>query len=107
MLDGTPPKPHRGQLLHFYSRHYYAERVRPLYEVRMTGLKNRAKFSNEPVPEPLPLQNAVTLEVWEKETPAFQKEVELAWEREYQAKLRGWEASLSSAPARTAEELAS
>jgi hypothetical protein len=44
--------------------------------------------------------------VWAEETPAFQRECEVAMEREYQQKLKAWEASLADSPTRSAEEIA-
>jgi hypothetical protein len=72
----------------------------------MEAIKRRAEYTGEKVPAVLALQNLVTKEVWDEEEPAFQEEVKLVWEREYQASVRGWEASLSDSPTRTPEELA-
>ncbi|KAJ7855819.1 hypothetical protein B0H13DRAFT_2357662 [Mycena leptocephala] len=106
VLDGAPPKPQRGQLLHFYSRKCFETRVKPRYLERMESIKRRAVYTGEKVPAALALQNTVTKEVWDDETPAFQQEMKLNWEQEYQAAVKGWKASLSDSPTRTAEELA-
>ncbi|KAJ7025442.1 hypothetical protein C8F04DRAFT_1269179 [Mycena alexandri] len=106
ILDGAPAKPQRGQLLHCYSRHFFEERVKERYEERLASLKRRAVFTGEQVPKQLALQNAVTKEVWDEETPGFQKEVTALWEREYNQALKGWEASLADSPTRTPQELA-
>ncbi|KAJ6451146.1 hypothetical protein C8R45DRAFT_1113690 [Mycena sanguinolenta] len=106
VLDYAQPKPQRGQLRHFYSRRYFDSRVKLRYEERMAALKRRAGHTGEKVPAPLALQNQVTKEVWDDETPAFQEEVKVAWEREYQTVLKAWQASLSDGPARTPEEFA-
>ncbi|KAJ7863884.1 hypothetical protein B0H13DRAFT_2353934 [Mycena leptocephala] len=106
VLDGAPPKPQRGQLLHFYSRKCFETRVKPVYIARKEAIQRRAMYTGEKVPATLALQNQVTKEVWDDEPPAFQEEIKLAWEREYQASVKGWEASLADSPTRTPEELA-
>jgi hypothetical protein len=72
----------------------------------MESLTRRAALSGEPLPKKIDVTAKVTAELYEQETPAFQKDCELAMEREYQQALKGWEASLSDSPARSPEEIA-
>ncbi|KAJ7440828.1 hypothetical protein B0H11DRAFT_2252646 [Mycena galericulata] len=105
VLDGAPPKPQRPQLLHFYSRKYYDTLIKPVYEARLAKEKRTAKRTGGEEPKELTLRNAVTQEMWDEETPARQKEIKDALEREHQLKLKGWKASLADSPTRTAEEM--
>ncbi|KAJ7025490.1 hypothetical protein C8F04DRAFT_1269103 [Mycena alexandri] len=106
VFDGAPAKPQRGQLLHCYSRHFFEARVKERFDARYESLKRRAEFTEEAVPKSIVVQNQVTKEVWEEETPAFREDVRALWEREYQQALKGWKASLADSPTRTPEELA-
>ncbi|KAJ6475386.1 hypothetical protein C8R45DRAFT_935014 [Mycena sanguinolenta] len=106
VLDYAAPKPQRRQLQHFYSRRYYESQVKPRCKERMAALKRRAACTGTKTPTPLALQNEVTKGVWSDETPAFQEQVKVAWEREYQAAVKAWEAALADGPARTPEEFA-
>ncbi|KAJ7699837.1 hypothetical protein B0H14DRAFT_3528293 [Mycena olivaceomarginata] len=87
VLDGAPPKPQRGRLLHFYSRKFYDSRIKEDAEERMVSLTRRAELAGEAAPK--------RIDVIAK----------LAMEREHQQALKGWEASLSDSPTRTAEEI--
>ncbi|KAJ7306866.1 hypothetical protein DFH08DRAFT_975891 [Mycena albidolilacea] len=110
VLNGAPPKPQRGRILHFYSRKYYATRIRQRVDERVESLKRRARFAGETVAEaermPIDVVAKVTSEVWAEETPAFQRECEVAMEEEYQKVVKAWEMSLADSPTRTAEEIA-
>ncbi|KAJ7018491.1 hypothetical protein C8F04DRAFT_1277636 [Mycena alexandri] len=106
VLDGAPPKPQRGQVLHCYSRHFFEARVKERFDQRYASLKRRAEYTGEAVLKAIAVQNLVTREAWDEETPAMQREVKLLWEAEYQRALKGWEASLANAPTRTPVELA-
>ncbi|KAJ7772153.1 hypothetical protein B0H14DRAFT_3164805 [Mycena olivaceomarginata] len=106
VLDGTPPKPQRGRISHYYSRKFYETRVKDRVKQRVVSLKKRAELAGEPVPQTIDVVAKVTAEVWDEESPEFQRECELAMEREYQATVRAWEASLADSPNQTAEEMA-
>ncbi|KAJ7302606.1 hypothetical protein DFH08DRAFT_977732 [Mycena albidolilacea] len=80
-LDGAPPKPQRGRPIHFYSR---KDRDAPTIDVI----------------------SKVTAEMYNKESPAFRDEIELAAEREHQQAVKAWEVSLADSPTRTPEEMA-
>ncbi|KAJ7434718.1 hypothetical protein FB451DRAFT_1195097 [Mycena latifolia] len=106
VLDGAPAKPQRPQLLQFYSRKFYDERIKDRYEQTLDARKKRAMFTDEPVPAELALRNEVTKQAFEAETPAFREEVKAALEREYELAVVGWKASLADSPTRTPEEMA-
>ncbi|KAJ6549006.1 hypothetical protein B0H19DRAFT_1265778 [Mycena capillaripes] len=106
VLDGTPAKPQRGRLIHFYSRKYYETRIKPVVQERMEALKRRAEFTGETMPKNIDVISKVTSEMWEGEVPSFKHECELAAEREYQQQLVAWQATQPDAPTRTPEELA-
>ncbi|KAJ7817253.1 hypothetical protein B0H14DRAFT_3474731 [Mycena olivaceomarginata] len=107
ILDGAPPKPQRGRLLHFYSRKFYDTRIKEDIEECMVALTRRAELVGEAPPIRIDVIAKVTAECWEQETAEFQRDCEFAMEREYQQAVKGWEASLSDSPTRTAEEIAS
>jgi hypothetical protein len=106
VLDGAPPKPQRGRMAHFYSRKFYDTRIKEEVEERLASLTRHAEREGGPPPKRIDVIAKVTAECWDRETPEFQRDCELALEREYQQVLKGWEASLSDSPTRTAEEIA-
>jgi hypothetical protein len=106
VLDGAPAKPQRGRIQHFYSRKFYESRIKQHVEDRMESLGRRSALSGDPPPKKIDVVAKVTAELYEQETPEFQKDCELAMEREYQQALKGWEASLADSPTRTPEEIA-
>lgn len=98
VLDGAPPKPQRGRIIHFYSRKFYETRVKEHVEKRLEKSPAEGESS-------IKLVAKVTSERWEQESPDFKRECETAMEREYQQALKGWEASLADSLTRTAEEI--
>jgi hypothetical protein len=71
VLDGAPPKPLRGRIIHFYSWMYYDVRVKQRVEAHLEALKRRSDVSGEPMPRKIDVIAKVTSDVWEEETPAF------------------------------------
>ncbi|KAJ7255784.1 hypothetical protein B0H12DRAFT_1232953, partial [Mycena haematopus] len=107
VLDGVPGKPQRSRILHFYSRNFYETRIKSRVEQRVAGLKRRAELSGESVPtKPIDVVAKVTAEAWDEESFEFKQECEVRLEREYQAEVKAWEASLADSPTRTADEIA-
>ncbi|KAJ7864437.1 hypothetical protein B0H14DRAFT_3603594 [Mycena olivaceomarginata] len=106
VLDGVPPKPQRGRIVHFYSRKYYETCVKARVESRLESLRRHAKMSGEDMLRTIEVVAKVTNECFEEENVAFQKEVEVAYAKEYQLSLKAWEASLADSPTRTPEEIA-
>ncbi|KAJ7754664.1 hypothetical protein DFH07DRAFT_959686 [Mycena maculata] len=104
VLDDSPPKPQRPQLLHFYSRKFYAERVKEHFEERFEVEKQRCLRLGKDAPTALHVSNLLTQERWDSESFAFQEEVKAAREREYEMAVKGWEMSRKDSPTRTAEE---
>ncbi|KAJ7747607.1 hypothetical protein B0H14DRAFT_3604655 [Mycena olivaceomarginata] len=72
VLDGAPPKPQRGRLLHFYSRKFYDSRIKEDAEERMVSLTRRAELAGEAAPKRIDVIAKVTAECWEQETVEFQ-----------------------------------
>jgi hypothetical protein len=107
VLDSAPLKPQRGRLNHFYSRKFYDTRIKPHVDARMESLKRRAEFAGEAEPELIDVVAKVTAEQWELETPEFQRECEVAKEREHDQAVAAWKASMADSPSRTPEEIAS
>jgi hypothetical protein len=93
-------------MIHFYSRKFYESHIKEVVEERMASLNRRAGLAGEAVPERIDVIAKVTVECWDGETEEFRQDCELAMECEYQQALKGWEASLSDTPTRTAEEIA-
>ncbi|KAJ7740185.1 hypothetical protein DFH07DRAFT_965369 [Mycena maculata] len=106
VLDGAPPKPTHPQLLQYWSRHFYDEKIKACFEARFKGLKRKADMDGTEQPEVLKVRRIVTAECWADEPASQQAEVKLAQEREYVAAVKAWEESLKDSPTRTAEEMA-
>jgi hypothetical protein len=106
VLDGAPPKPQRGRIVHFYSRKYYDTRIKSRVDARLASVKRRIENSGEEKPETIDIVSKVTAELWEDESAEFRHEVEVAFEHEYQQNLRAWEVSLADSPTRSPEEIA-
>ncbi|KAJ7333207.1 hypothetical protein DFH08DRAFT_814325 [Mycena albidolilacea] len=105
-LDGALSKPHRGCIIHFYSRMYYDTRVKHHVKECLESLKRRCDLLAEPMLRKLNVIAKVTSEVWETEPLAFQHECMLELEQEYQQRLEAWEVLLTDSPTRTPEEIA-
>ncbi|KAJ7686442.1 hypothetical protein B0H14DRAFT_2654290 [Mycena olivaceomarginata] len=71
VLDGAPPKPQRGRIVHFYSRKYYDTRIKTRVEARLASLKRRTQNSGEAKPETIDVVSKVTNELWDDESPEF------------------------------------
>ncbi|KAF7373976.1 hypothetical protein MSAN_00610300 [Mycena sanguinolenta] len=106
ILDGAPPTPQRPRMVHFYSRKFYDDRVKPYVEERLEALTRRAELSGEDLPRKIDVISKVTAERWEAETAGFKAECQVAMEREYEAALKAWESSLADSPTQTPEERA-
>ncbi|KAJ7301194.1 hypothetical protein DFH08DRAFT_978973 [Mycena albidolilacea] len=88
ILDGMPPKPQRGHMLHFYSRKFYELHIKEDVEERMASLTRRAGLAGEAGPKHIDVIAKVTVECWDQETVEFQQDCELAMECEYQQALK-------------------
>ncbi|KAJ7809288.1 hypothetical protein B0H14DRAFT_3481579 [Mycena olivaceomarginata] len=93
-------------MIHFYSRKFYESPIKEVVEECLASLNRRAGLAGEAAPKCIDVIAKVTTECWDGETEEFRQDYELAMEREYQQALKGWEASLSDTPTRTAEEIA-
>ncbi|KAK7050158.1 hypothetical protein R3P38DRAFT_3173224 [Favolaschia claudopus] len=106
VLDGSPAKPHRGRLIHFYSRKYYETRVKHQVEERLEALERVAARTGEAKPKHIDVISKVTAESWEAESPAFKHECEVAFAKEHEQAVKAWKAALPDSPTRTPEEMA-
>ncbi|KAJ7161947.1 hypothetical protein C8R43DRAFT_1123657 [Mycena crocata] len=104
LADVMRPKPRRPHVTHYYSSKYYDDRVEPEVAKRMKALERRAGYTGEKVPHRIVVQNEMTKECWDAETPEFQAEMLRGLNKEYDIALKGWRESMADGPSRTAEE---
>ncbi|KAJ6448418.1 hypothetical protein C8R47DRAFT_1231038 [Mycena vitilis] len=95
-LDPTPPVKDRE--IHYYSRHFYDQRIKPRFTARWEAAK---KLPNPP--KPVALRGKITREMWAAETPAFKAEVVRALEEEHRAANNAYEIAVSGDIPTTAE----
>jgi hypothetical protein len=101
----APGKPRLPQVLHFYSSRYWDSRVKERFESRWRALLSAAKHRDGEPPVSIAVQNSVTLEVWNEETPQFQDEVRRARDIYHAGVVKAWEESLADSLSKTPEEL--
>ncbi|KAJ7028784.1 hypothetical protein C8F04DRAFT_1265536 [Mycena alexandri] len=94
-----PPVPVKTRVLHYYSHHFYAERVRPQVAARWAAMSRR-----ENPPKMITVRNLVTREAWLAEPQAFRDEVTAALEKEHKTALEAYSIAVSSKVPATAEE---
>ncbi|KAJ7437708.1 hypothetical protein FB451DRAFT_1416690 [Mycena latifolia] len=104
-LDQVPPKPMRPKITQYYSSKFYNERIKDRLAARWASMERRATLSGEKLEAKIKVTADVTKEIWEEETQEFCEEVEAALERDYQAALKAWEASLADSPTKTPRSL--
>ncbi|KAJ7092022.1 hypothetical protein B0H15DRAFT_799760 [Mycena belliarum] len=104
-LDAGAVRPQKPQLAHFYSHHYYEERVKARYDLVWATEVQRAKDLDLPPPRDVKVRGEVTRKALEEEEPEFRAEVQLALDREYAKALKAWEIGRAEEPSRSAEEL--
>ncbi|KAJ7152239.1 hypothetical protein C8R43DRAFT_820342, partial [Mycena crocata] len=83
---------------------YYDDRVAPRVDARMRALEQRATRTGEKLPERVTIQNEMTKEVLEEESPMFVEQLTRERDKEYAIVVKAWEESLADSPVRTAEE---
>jgi hypothetical protein len=101
----APDKPRQPQLVQFYSSRHYDTRMKEQFESRWQALLRRSEHTGVELPKKIKIQNEVTKEVWDEETPEFQAEVERTRDKHHAAMLKAWEESLADSPSKTPEEL--
>lgn len=99
------PKPHRSRATHYYSKHYYNDRVKPWFDHAMKQAKVEAECNNEPPPPIIKVRNRVTLERWNQETPEFKRMIAQRIEEEYEEATKKWEAEQTVKEEPTPEEV--
>ncbi|KAJ7713870.1 hypothetical protein B0H16DRAFT_1809240 [Mycena metata] len=94
-----PPAPVKMRTLHFYSRNFYTERVKPRVATRCQVLW---RLPNPP--KMITVRTMVTKEAWWAETQEFREEVELALAKEYETARKAYEMAVSGETPTTPEE---
>ncbi|KAK6974085.1 hypothetical protein R3P38DRAFT_3239949 [Favolaschia claudopus] len=95
----APPAPHKPQVLHFYPRHFYTERIKPRVIARLAA---HSRLQNPPAP--LAVRNQVIRECWMAETAEFRAEVIEAMEKEHAAALAAYKTAVENDAPATASE---
>ncbi|KAJ7044195.1 hypothetical protein C8F04DRAFT_1250794 [Mycena alexandri] len=105
-LENTGPGcPRKAQPIHYYSRHYYEEKVKARFDAVWAIEVQRAKDLEEDEPWDIKIRNEVTKQVFSEESEEFKTQLALAVEAEHVAAVRAWELTRADAPARSAEEI--
>ncbi|KAJ7511021.1 hypothetical protein B0H11DRAFT_1900353 [Mycena galericulata] len=94
-----PPAPVKARTLHYYSRHFYHERVKPMVTARWAAVSKLPK-----PPKMITVRTKCTKEAWNKETPAFQAEVIEAIKAEHKIASEAYTTAISGDVPTTAEQ---
>ncbi|KAJ6512874.1 hypothetical protein C8R45DRAFT_1087981 [Mycena sanguinolenta] len=94
-----PPAPVKSRVLHFYSCHFYEERIKPRV---MTCWVALSRLSNAPML--ITVHNAVTKEAWEAETQEFRDEVIAANQKEHETACEAYKIVMAKEVPTTGEE---
>ncbi|KAJ7602810.1 hypothetical protein DFH06DRAFT_1351047 [Mycena polygramma] len=100
-----PGYPRKAQLIHYYSRRWYDEKVKGPFEKKWAIAKKRALDLEKEPPCEIKVRNEVTREVFNEESEEFQNELKVAVDAEHVAAVRAWELTRADTPTRTPEEL--
>ncbi|KAJ6593076.1 hypothetical protein B0H19DRAFT_1245892 [Mycena capillaripes] len=95
----NPEPPVKTHLLHYYSHHFYDERIKPRFVARWAVMSRL-----EEPPAAVYLRNLVTRECWDGETEAFKAEVLVACETDHKRARDAYEIALSGEIPATPEE---
>jgi hypothetical protein len=96
------PKPRLAQIEHVYSSMYFATKVKPHVAARWERDKNQMGPKNKPF-SPVSSSQALTKEMWEKESPDVRKLVEDERQRRFKEAVASFERENSDLP-RTPEQ---
>ncbi|KAJ7026918.1 hypothetical protein C8F04DRAFT_1267515 [Mycena alexandri] len=94
-----PPTPVKMRTLHYYSRHFYTERIKARVAARWQAL---SRLPNPP--KMITVRTKVTKEAWLAETQEFRDEVTLALEKEYATAQKAYQIAVAEEAPTTAEE---
>jgi hypothetical protein len=89
----------KTRILHYYSHHFYEERIKPRFTRRWAAASLLPNL-----PAPVALRNTVTKEAWAAETDGFKAEVFAAREAEHQHAMDAYGIAVSAEVPSTAEE---
>ncbi|KAJ7667889.1 hypothetical protein DFH06DRAFT_1126579 [Mycena polygramma] len=100
------PYPTRARPLHYFSRHFYEDKIKTRFEADFKVETQRAKDMEEELPHEIKVRNDTTKQVYLEQTDDFRQEILLGVEAEHKGAIRAWELTqASSGPAETAEQL--
>ncbi|KAJ7602938.1 hypothetical protein DFH06DRAFT_1152384 [Mycena polygramma] len=75
-----PPYPTRAQPLHYFSRHFYEEKIKARFEADFKVETQRAKDLGEDIPHEIKIRNQATKDVFLEQTEEFQHKIMLGVE---------------------------
>ncbi|KAJ6449248.1 hypothetical protein C8R47DRAFT_1084781 [Mycena vitilis] len=99
MPELGPPRPIRQRVVHFYSRRFYAERIKHRFKAKWAAVSRLDK-----PPAIITVQNAAIKDAWNSEPEAFKEEVRLSLENEHKAARQAYEIAASGDEPKTPEE---
>lgn len=103
VADGS--KPGKSQAWQFYSKLYYKERVKKIFEEEWRVQTQRAKDLGLDPPADMKVRGEVTRRVWEGESAEFRADVNARLQADYDQKVRAWEIGRAEVPSTTKEEM--
>ncbi|KAJ7855149.1 hypothetical protein B0H14DRAFT_2579490 [Mycena olivaceomarginata] len=103
VVDGM--KPGKAQAWQFYSKLYYKECVKKIFEEEWKVQAQRAKDLGQDPPHDVKVRGEVTRHVWEGESPEFQADVNARLQADYDQRVRVWEIGHAEVPSTTKEEM--
>jgi hypothetical protein len=102
-MNLAPGAPTRPRVVQFYSRHYYTDRVKPIFDQKWQAIIDSVG-SDEAPPAKIKIRNEITKSCWLLETAGFRAEVEAAMLKEHEHRKRMHTDLLKEVPDRTAED---
>jgi hypothetical protein len=103
VADGT--KPGKAQAWQFYSKLYYEEHVKKIFEEEWKVQAQRAKDLGLDPPHNVKVWGEVTRRVWDGESPEFRADVNARLQADYDQRVRAWEIGRTEVPSTTKEEM--
>ncbi|KAJ7823359.1 hypothetical protein B0H13DRAFT_1919665 [Mycena leptocephala] len=94
-----PPAPVKPRVLHWYSRHFWHERVKERFNARWAAVSRRQN-----PPALITVWNTVTKEAWHSETDAFKEEVLAAIDKNHKIAMEAYAVATSGDAPTTPQE---
>lgn len=89
--SSRPPKPHRARATHYYSKHYYDDRIKLFFDKAWKKAEDKAKLQEVDLPPVIKIRNEVTQERWANEPAEFKAMIGRRIEEEYAEAVKKWE----------------